>query len=364
MLDVIIVGGGVAGCYLASRINPKYNVLLIERNKKIIPKDSGIVSTNFDKLFGKGKKYFIKHKITRMDCISPSGLTFSLSDSRPYAYILKRKKFALFLRNQAKKRAEIIYDNVNGIKYSRGYVSIKTNDAEYKAKMIIGCDGANSVVRKSLGVEDPNMALGIMVKTKTKLEGEINVFFNKYFSPDFFSWIIPQNYEYGLMTSVRPADYFRYFVKNMYLPHGKTYSYMIPYSYTKSYGNRALLVGDACGQNKPLTGGGIIFSMFAARHAARIISDALEEERFDGNFLSYYEKYWKKEFAWGIEKQFMLRMLYRKLVNKEIDDIFVNFGPILAMLNGFDYDRLEGMWKSIPKIKLAKFILSKMSRIF
>ena len=35
MHDVVIVGGGVAGCYLASKLPKDLDVLIIERNKKI-----------------------------------------------------------------------------------------------------------------------------------------------------------------------------------------------------------------------------------------------------------------------------------------------------------------------------------------
>lgn len=364
MYDVIIVGGGIAGCHLASKLSGRHKVLLIERKKDIVPKDSGIVSVRYDEVFGKRGERFVSSEITKMDCISPAGKTFSLHSETPYAYILHRERFAAFLRKNARERAEIIYDGVREVKRLKDSVVVKTeHSGEFTARMVAGCDGANSVVRNSLGIERPNTSLGIMVRTKKRLEGNISVYFNKYYSPDFFSWVIPQNNEYGLMTSVRPADYFKYFVREMFLPEGKMYAYQIPYTYTKSYADRAVLVGDSCGQNKPLTGGGIMFSMIAAEHAARVMNDALSENRLDKHFLGFYERYWKKELAWEIEKQYMLRMIYRKLTNKEIDEVVEKFGPLLSSLNGFDYDRLTGMWKDIPKLKMFKFLMAKTPRL-
>lgn len=360
MLDAIVVGGGVAGSYIASRIRGE--VLLIEKNKKILPKDSGIVSTRFDSIFPE-ERQLIKFTISKMDCASPSGLNFSLKSEKPFAYILRRRTFSKFLLRNAKKNADITREMVQGIEFSKDKATVKTNEGSYEAKMVVGCDGSNSVVRRSLNIDAPRLALGIMVKTPRKMEGGITVYFNKYFSPDFFSWIIPMNQEYGMMTAIRPKEYFDYFKKNMYLPAGQMHAYMIPYTYTKSYSERAILAGDACGQNKPLTGGGIMFSLIAARHAVQIINDAIEEDKFGANFLGYYEHYWKRELAWEIEKQFIIRLIYRKMTNAEIDELFRNIGPDIEALGDFDYDKFSLSWSRLPKRKLISAIIKFLPRL-
>lgn len=360
MFDAIVVGGGVAGSYIASKL--KGEILLIEKNKKILPKDSGIVSKRFSAIFPDGK-HLIKFKINKIECTSPSGFVFSLKSEEQFAYILRRRRFSRFLLSKAKKNADIMREMVQSVEFFNDHATVKTNEGSYDTRMVIGCDGSNSIVRKSMKIENPRLALGIMVKTPRKMEGEISVFFNKYFSPDFFSWIIPMNREYGSMTAIRPKEYFDYFRKNMYLPNGKMYAYMIPYTYTKSYSNRAILVGDACGQNKPLTGGGIVFSLLASHFAIMIANDAIEEKRFDSNFLSYYEHYWKKELAWEIEKQFLIRSIYRKMTNKEVDEMFKNIGPHIEALGDFDYDKFSLSWSKLPKLKLIKAFAKFLPRL-
>lgn len=359
MYDVIIVGGGVAGCFLASKLNG-LNVLLIEKNKRVTLKDSGIVSKDFLEIFDSS---LVKDEIFKMEAVSPSGHTFTLGNSEPFAYILRRTLFTKHLRAVAKGNSKIIYENVLGVIYSDDHVTVHTTGGQYRAKVVVGADGANSIVRRYARIERPFLALGIMIKTANKMAGDISVFFNKHYSPDFFSWIIPQNDEYGTISSVRPKEYLNHFEKKLFLPGGETLAYLIPTGYVRSYANRTLLVGDACGQNKPLTGGGIMFGLKAAGYAAIALEDAFGRGRFDASCLKQYEILWKKDFAREIDKQFLVRMMYRRLSNRDIDKIFLELGPHMEKLNNFDYDKFSGSWVKLPKLKLMKLALSTAFRM-
>ncbi|MBI4174032.1 MAG: NAD(P)/FAD-dependent oxidoreductase [Candidatus Aenigmarchaeota archaeon] len=353
MYDVIIVGGGVAGCYLASRL-AGLNILLIEKNKKVTLKDSGIVSKDFLDFFDRS---LIKDEITKMEAFSPNDESFTLSNSDPFAYIIKRVEFSRHLREIAKRGAEIVYENVLGVTYGKDFVTVHTTGGSHHGKIVVGTDGANSIVRKYARIQRPFLSLGVMVKTGGNMGGDISVFFNKHFSPDFFAWIIPQNNEYGTISSIRPREYLRHFEKKQFLPGGQMIAYLIPTGYVKSYSERTLLIGDACGQNKPLTGGGIMFSLRAVLHAQGTIEKALERGRFDEKMLKQYEADWKRDFAREIDKQFLVRMLYRNLTNSDIDRIFREIGPEMQKLSGFDYDKFSGAWVKLPKFKMMKIAL-------
>jgi flavin-dependent dehydrogenase len=201
-----------------------------------------------------------------------------------------------------------------------------------------------------------------MLHSEEFMEGEIEVYLNKYFSPDFFSWKIPQNGEYGLITALHPKDYYSYFIRKMNFPRGSFHASLIPVGTVRSYSNRTLLVGDACGMTKPLTGGGIIFSLMAAKHAASAAEQALDAGRYDSSFLSSYEKNWKKDFGSEILLQILFRKMYRKMTNREIDKMLWDFGPSIEKINfcAADYDKLSSLWVKMPKIKMLKTILSKI----
>jgi len=354
MHDLIVVGSGVAGSFLTSRLKDM-DILVLEKDRKT-KTDSGIVSSKISKFL---PKKFLDREIKEMKFVSPSGLEFSLKRERPFAYFLK-KDFSCLLRKEAKKNSKIRYETVRSIEYLEDSVIVYTDDNDYRCSMLVGADGASSVVRKTAEIKDPGLCLGMLVRAR--IESEVKIYMNKYFSPDFFSWKLPG--EYGLITSIRPREYMDYFKTKLGLPEGRLYSSLIPFGYTKSYYHRTILIGDSCGMTKPLTGGGIIFSLTACNHAKKAIEKAFDNGKFNQSFLKQYEKAWKKDFGSEIKRQMIFRKIYRNLTNKEIDGLFKQFGPHIERLDDFDYDHFSNSWRKMPKWGLFKFIISKLNLLF
>ena len=76
--------------------------------------------------------------------------------------------------------------------------------------------------------------------------------------------------------------------------------------------------------------------------------------------LSKYQNMWKKDIGSEIRKQAILRKIYRKMSNKDIDHLFEEFGPHIEELRNFKYDKITESWRIIPKMKLFKFFLSNL----
>jgi flavin-dependent dehydrogenase len=351
--DVVIVGAGVAGSVLAKKLG-RLNVLVIEKERghKV---DSGIVSTRYDHLIG--KKSLIEEKLHEMMFTSPSNKSFSIKSEKPFAYRLKRKKFSKYLRSRVRKN--IVYENVNSVIFGEG-ATVRTDKNEYQCSLVIGCDGAHSLVREAAGIKPPKISFGILAEKRTpELNGRFNVYLNKYFSPDFFAWMLSN--EYGLITAVRPQDCMEYFMKKLSLKSDELHGSAIPVGFVRSYADNCILLGDSAGQTKPLTGGGIIFSMLCVRHAADVIKMAFEQDYFKKDLLGFYEKRWKREIGPEIGRQLFLRNMYRHFTNRQIDTLFDEFGASLEKISTFDYDKLSSIAYRLPKWKLVKTFISTFS---
>jgi len=352
--DVIIVGAGVAGATLAGKLK-KSSVLILEKESGH-KTDSGIVSTRYLKLVG--RRSLIEEKIREMTFISPSGNTFTMTSERPFAYRLKRKAFSKHIRSKAKKK--ISHEEAVSVDFHSGGAVVRTNDDAYTCSVVVGCDGANSLVRRHAGIQAPKICYGLISENSMpELAGSFHVHLNKYFSPDFFAWMLSK--EYGMMTAIRPREYFDFFSNKMGLQQKDVSGAAIPIGFTKSYGDNCMLLGDAAGQTKPLTGGGIIFSMLCAGHAANVIKMAFEQEYFKADLLSIYERRWRREIGWEIKKQLWLRGLYRKLTNRQIEKLFADFGQQLSKTKEFDYDRLSSIAYRLPKWKMLSTLISVMA---
>lgn len=363
--DAIIIGGGISGSYLGHLLASQgRKTLIIEKNRGT-KKDSGIVSARvFD--FIKLPRRLIKKNVKQMKFVSPSGKSFLISSEKPFAFILRRGEFERHLRRMATKSgAKFLYEECKGIRILESGAEAFAG-RRFTAKIIIGCDGANSIVRRCLGFSNPSIFSAAISygRMKGKTDNEITIYFNNFFSPHFFSWFIPYNNEAGLICKTDLFDYMQFFHRSVGFVPRKTLCSIIPIGTTKSFYDRCLLVGDSCGQVKPSTGGGIVYSLIAASIAAETIKQAFEQGRFDSNMLENYEREWKKRIGSEIRFQLFLRKLYRKLSNRDIDELFEDFGPHVSQVKDFDYDCISSIIWKMPKIKTLKYVLKYIPLMF
>jgi len=83
-----------------------------------------------------------------------------------------------------------------------------------------------------------------------------------------------------------------------------------------------LVIGDAAGQVKPTTGGGLYFGHLGARIAAEVLDGALSNDSLTADQLSRYQKRWRAKMDKELSQGYWARWVYGKLSDRQIEGIF------------------------------------------
>ncbi|HEX7031528.1 MAG TPA: dehydrogenase, partial [Nitrososphaera sp.] len=86
-----------------------------------------------------------------------------------------------------------------------------------------------------------------------------------------------------------------------------------------------IIVGDAAGQSKPTTAGGIYTCGMGGVLAGRALVEAAKET--DNSLLDHYQRNWIAMFGSEFEKMLLARKLLERLDNKAIDELFSAVTP-------------------------------------
>ncbi|MHC3438514.1 geranylgeranyl reductase family protein [Natrialbaceae archaeon A-gly3] len=179
----------------------------------------------------------------------------------------------------------------------------------FEAKTVAGCDGPRSRVREALSLPEPDEFLhGVLAFSEEDDDGDfVDVHLT---APRFFAWRIPRGeagVEYGLAAppGVQVNKHFDDLVDGYEIDVSHRCSGTIPIGPPDSVtSRRGFLIGDAAAQTKPFTGGGILYGMTCADHAARVIDPDRPRT------LAAYERAWRADLEREIELGHWLRRAY------------------------------------------------------
>jgi len=179
------------------------------------------------------------------------------------------------------------------------------------------------------------------------------VFVGSRLSPGWFGWIIPTGgggvrVGIGCDASDKPLRCYQRLAAEF--PHlfgemevCRMYGGTIPLDFApRSYGDNVLLVGDAAGQVKPFSGGGIYTALVAARHAAATAAAALAAGEVSAAGLRGYERAWKAEIGRELTRSLRIRRFGLSLSDGDVDRLVSSLGhealqPLITRLGDIDY---------------------------
>jgi flavin-dependent dehydrogenase len=198
------------------------------------------------------------------------------------------------------------------------------------SKVIVGADGYRSEVAKVLGLPPcRDLVKGVEVDVDRKMEDQerVRVWLGSKVAPGFFAWAIPCGdfTRVGLCVkrgSSAPSAYLDSLLKTSDMD-GKVlarYSGQIPLGVRQqTCADGGLVVGDAAGQAKPISGGGVYTAFVAAQCAADAISKALVQGDVSRKSLAAYEKQWRAELGKELENGYRARRIFVSMKDQALD---------------------------------------------
>jgi len=308
MYDLIVSGAGPVGSFLAWGFSRNgYKVLVLEEHKEIGEPlaCSGLISKRLWNFIPFNKK-IIEKKIDGARVHVGEKTHVFKSDQ---AMVINRTALDRYIANLAKKAGAKYFLGSRVINFFEGNdvsVYVKTNGKikNIKTKLLAGCDGPLSTVRKNIGLKNPKYLHGIFTYVKGKGDSFVDLYFKEF--PGFFAWRIPRgaHIEYGIASATRAKIHFNKFLKKHNVKPGKIFSGLIPYGLLPRVSSqRVFLCGDAASQVKPYSGGGVVYGLTAADIASKTIDP-------NNPNTKKYEKEWRKKLGKEIKTGLWIKRFY------------------------------------------------------
>jgi geranylgeranyl reductase family protein len=296
-----------------------------------------------------GEEVAVLNTVSGARIHSPSGHVLSFDAGRPRATVVDRAAFDQALAHQAVDAGAQLHveSRVVEVRASSSGCSLMVRDRsspgthleEVVCRVIVGADGASSLVRRSMGLSRPRHKLiGYQVAFATMEPiptDQVDLFSGRDVAPGFFAWVVPQGEHAGLVGlasepgGMPPKARLEAFMASDaledILPEVQVTAHhagAIPLGPVhRPVTDRVVLVGDAAAQAKATSGGGVYPGLVAARHAADTLVRAHEEGDLSARNLMSYPRAFDEEVGTELAKAARLRRSFRAMSDRMVDDL-------------------------------------------
>lgn len=320
MRDFVVVGAGPAGSRFARQAASEgRDVVVFERGRVGEPLAcSGHVSLDLWSFTPDGaREQLLQNEVygARFHTGGADSDGYRYVSDGPISNVIDRVELDRLLADAAINAGATLREQhtVTGVREfeDRVEVDVRHNETErtVEARMVVGCDGPASRVRKELGLPEPEEILhGVLAFDPTPDPSD---FVDVHLTvPRFFAWRIPRGdagVEYGLAAPPDAAvgEHFDALIDDYDVNVVDRCAGGIPIQPpTETTTRRGLLIGDAAGQTKPFTGGGILYGMTAADLAASHV-DPMQPDT-----VALYDRAWRDELGRDIALGRWIRRAY------------------------------------------------------
>lgn len=336
--DVVIVGAGVVGSFAAAELaRMGYKVCILEKNARPGMKSvcTGIISKECLDMIPQARAALL-YEASSARIFSPAGKCIHVQRDKTQAFVLDRPSLDRLMAASARDAGADLYlsSRVTSVTRKDETVSINVDGtAVVTAQIVLIACGAGSSLTGVLRLGKVNdYAYG--AQTELVVEGldEVEVYSGTDIAPGFFAWLVPtgdDRAKVGLLCKNDPKIHLRNFLDRVARrgrinnTSEKVQYGMVPLQpLARTFGEHFLVVGDAAGQVKPTTGGGIFFGLICANLAVQTIDEVFKASDFSQKKFSAYQKRWHRQLKQELSIDYWAHRFYGSLSNRQIEHIF------------------------------------------
>ena len=329
------------GSYVAYKLaGMGHDVVVLEQKEKLGGRVccAGIISQGCVNSFAIDDSVVLR-RVSSAKLFSPSGRLLRLWRQETQACIINRAAFDMAIANWAQGEGAqyVLNSPVGNIEVGDDGVRVEAaqqgGGLNFEARAIVIATGFGSRLVGGLGLgKIGDFIMGAQAEVETIGVDEVEVYFGQEVAPDFFAWLVPTSSPkalVGLLSRRSPGLYLRKLISSL-LAQGKIVSDEAELSHrgislkplARTYGRRLVVVGDAAGQVKPTTGGGIYYGLLCADIAANSLHRALDDDDLSSRNLASYEREWKKKLGRELKIGYWARKFYEHLSDRQVDRVF------------------------------------------
>lgn len=330
--DVVIAGGSVAGLVCAREIATNNNsVLVIEEDYEVGTPEhcGGLVSiSGLEELGVIPFRKTFDHMIESAEIRAPNGNSFTINSKNQKVVEISRRELDKQLAHQAQKNGAVIKVRTSFQELTNS--GIRTNEGSIDCKIFVDARGVSSLIHKD--------RTGILSSAQYEIyadwieKGKVKVIFDQKRFPGFFAWIIPSGDGKGKVgvagKAINVAETLEKILeeKGNYSTIRKIFAPIWIKGPIENFINgKTVIIGDAAGQAKPTTAGGIYSSGMGGLLAGKAISKYLRSN--NPKDLESYQTQWLDKFGKEFEKQLLARKILERLDNDTINKLFDSITP-------------------------------------
>ncbi len=331
-IDVVIAGGSVAGLLCAREIASRgFSVLVIEEDYEIGTPEhcGGLVSmSGLEELGVIPFRKTFDHMIECAEITSPNGNSFTLDSKNQKVIEISRRELDKQIAFQAQKNGATIKVRTSFQELTD--TGIRTSEEKIDCKIFVDARGVSSLIHKD--------RTGILSSAQYEIyagwikKGRVEVIFDQQKYPGFFAWVIPSDEGKGKVGVAGRGINVAQTMEDILKERGEFSTIRkifapiwIKGPIKKFVEGKTVIIGDAAGQAKPTTAGGIFTSGMGGVYAGQAISEFLRTGRDED--LEEYQKRWTKRFGKEFEKQLLARKVLERTDNNTINKLFDSVTP-------------------------------------